>query len=84
MPTSIEIVRDEATSIPSILENMYPKKNPDAWRRDVASTTCCPDIRMAEELWAIAVFHRETATVAAAMGGIKGANDFNQALEVLV
>ena len=71
MPTSMEIVLDDATSRPSILESMYPKKKPDAWRREAASTTCIPDWRIAEELWAMAFPHR-IATVATAMGGIKG------------
>lgn len=71
MPTSIEIVLDAATSSPSNLESTYPKKNPDACRRDEASTTCRPDVRIAEELWAIA-FPQRTPTVATAMGGIKG------------
>jgi len=71
MPTSMDIVRDDATSSPSILARTYPKKKPEAWRRQAAKITCPPDIRIAEELCAIAFPHK-IATVATAKGGING------------
>ena len=67
----MEIVRDDDTSILSNRASIYPKKNPEAWSRLAANTTCIPELRIAEELWAIALPQR-TATVPTAMGGIKG------------
>jgi hypothetical protein len=71
MPTSMDIVRDDDTSRPRILARMYPKKKPEAWRRQTAKITCPPDIRIAEELCEIAFPHK-IATVATAKGGING------------
>ncbi|CAK7339038.1 unnamed protein product [Dovyalis caffra] len=67
----MEMVHDDTTSSPSILESKYPKKKPEARRIDESCTTCQPNIRTAEELWAIAYPHK-TATVPTTMGGIKG------------
>lgn len=50
----------------------YPKKKPDAWRRDEATTTCLPDIRIPEELWAFANPHKTATVPRAVMGGSKG------------
>lgn len=80
MPTSIEIVREEETSIPSILASAYPKKNPEAWRQHTESTTCNPDERIAEAFWAIALPHK-IATVATATNGIKGDTDSTRPLQ---
>lgn len=80
MPTSIEIVREEETSIPSILASTYPKKNPEAWRQHTESTTCNPDERIAEAFWAIALPHK-IATVATATNGIKGDTNSTRPLQ---
>jgi len=80
MPTSIEIVLDDATSIPSILENRYPKRNPEMWRRHEAKTTCFPDMSIADAFWPIAYPHR-IATVPTAIGGITGETNFTSFLK---
>jgi hypothetical protein len=80
MPTSIDIVRDEAISMPSILERTKPKKKPDACKQQTDSTTCRPDARMDEAFCAIALPQR-TATVATAMNGIKGETNSTKGLK---
>lgn len=75
MPTSIEIVLDDATSIPRNLENRYPKRNPEMWRRLEARTTCFPDVSIAGAFCPIAYPHR-MATVPTAIGGITGETNF--------
>lgn len=71
MPTSIEIVRDEETSTPSILERKQPKKKPDACKQQTDRITCRPDVRMADALCAT-ILPQRTATVTTAMNGIRG------------